>query len=193
MTITFPFLINLLGNYETYDMITDNVAIGDYMSSYKNFDIIINLNYPTNNAPYHGGYVTEENNKIIYSIGIVDTEEENMKSFFSVFIPKMKELTKKLMKEKENPKIYSKIYPNIYPKILFHCSDGVSRSATLAIAYLAKTLHKSVNDMFDLVKIKRNCIHPNRGFVKHLIRFDNWRIVDDIIDNIAIERETVHN
>jgi len=182
MTTTFPFLINLLGNYETYNMITDNVAIGDYMSSYKNFDIIINLNYPANNAPYHGGYVTEENNKIIYSIGILDIEEENMKSFFSIFIPKMKEITKSIRKS---------ITKN--PKILFHCSDGISRSASVAIAYLAKILHKSVNDVFDLVKIKRNCIRPNRGFVKHLIRFDNWRMVDDIIDNIAIERKSISN
>jgi hypothetical protein len=44
-----PYYLNCSGEADhgdSYDWITDRVAIGDYTSSYKGFDVVINLNFP---------------------------------------------------------------------------------------------------------------------------------------------------
>jgi len=52
--------------------------------------------------------------------------------------------------------------------ILVHCAAGVSRSATVVIAYLMKQNQWTVEKAKDFVYSKRSCIHPNEGFVKQL-------------------------
>lgn len=52
--------------------------------------------------------------------------------------------------------------------ILVHCNAGVSRSATIVIAYLMLLQKLSYADAFDKVKAVRNCIKPNEGFVRQL-------------------------
>jgi len=176
LTIQNPYYINLIGMNKTYDMITENIAIGDYLSYYAPFDIVINLNYPNNKAKYHDIYKVKQeiNNKTIYifSIGIYDHPDENMTSLFSILFSELKQLMKN-------------------PKILFHCHAGISRSATVAIAYLSKTLHKNVYEMYHFVKSKRPCIELNDGFVRKLIHYNNIRIVDDMIDTIREERQAL--
>ena len=58
-------------------------------------------------------------------------------------------------------------------KILFHCYAGVSRSATFAIAYLMKTNMIIVDKAYELVKMKRNMINPNKGFMEALHKFSD--------------------
>jgi len=52
---------------------------------------------------------------------------------------------------------------------------GVSRSATVVIAYLlSEKLHGSVDEAMAYVRTKRSCIKPNDGFVRQLrARFDS--------------------
>ncbi|KAL4232721.1 Hexaprenyldihydroxybenzoate methyltransferase [Mactra antiquata] len=56
--------------------------------------------------------------------------------------------------------------------ILVHCVAGVSRSASVCIAYLMKykrmSLHKAYYHIFN----KRPCIHPNFGFWRQLVQFE---------------------
>ena len=59
-------------------------------------------------------------------------------------------------------------------KILFHCYAGVSRSATFAIAYLMKTNMITVDKAYELVKMKRNMINPNKGFMEALHKFEDY-------------------
>ena len=58
-------------------------------------------------------------------------------------------------------------------RILVHCTQGVSRSATLVLSYLMKskrwTLVQSVNCLLS----KRGVVYPNRGFVAQLMRFEH--------------------
>ena len=51
-------------------------------------------------------------------------------------------------------------------KILFHCYAGVSRSSTVAIAYLSKITNKTTREIYELVKEKRPRINPNTTFRK---------------------------
>lgn len=54
------------------------------------------------------------------------------------------------------------------PNCLVHCVSGMSRSASLAIAYVMKRHGKSYEDAFELVRSKRPVIKPNSGFVRQL-------------------------
>ncbi|KAL5006718.1 hypothetical protein ScPMuIL_015524 [Solemya velum] len=52
-------------------------------------------------------------------------------------------------------------------KVLVHCVQGVSRSATLVIAYLMIKCHMTVQDALRLVRSRRE-ICPNDGFLQQL-------------------------
>ncbi|XP_011297297.1 dual specificity protein phosphatase 19 [Fopius arisanus] len=51
--------------------------------------------------------------------------------------------------------------------ILVHCNAGVSRSATVAIAYLMEE-GMSFPEAFNKVRSVRPCARPNEGFIKQL-------------------------
>lgn len=53
-------------------------------------------------------------------------------------------------------------------RILIHCNAGVSRSASVTIAYLIKYHKMSFTIAYDHVKKLRPCIQPNNGFKKQL-------------------------
>ncbi|MCT8335078.1 dual specificity protein phosphatase family protein [Leptospira sp. 85282-16] len=53
-------------------------------------------------------------------------------------------------------------------KVLVHCLSGVSRSAAIVTAYLAKTNGTSVDDSMQFLKTKRNVININEGFREQL-------------------------
>jgi dual specificity MAP kinase phosphatase len=51
----------------------------------------------------------------------------------------------------------------------------VSRSATVAVAYVMKHLVLSLNDAYKLVKEKRPAISPNLNFMGHLLKYEKNR------------------
>ena len=57
-------------------------------------------------------------------------------------------------------------------KIFIHCMAGVSRSASIVIAYLLWKERKSYNETYFYVKNKRRYIGPNQGFVNQLKYFE---------------------
>ncbi|XP_076654009.1 dual specificity protein phosphatase MPK-4 isoform X1 [Halictus rubicundus] len=67
-------------------------------------------------------------------------------------------------------------------RILVHCYFGVSRSATLVIAYLMKKYGKSFSDTFEVVKEKRQ-IGPNPGFLAQLKLYEEMGFG---IDNTSV-------
>ncbi|KAL9975475.1 hypothetical protein ACROYT_G012637 [Oculina patagonica] len=55
-------------------------------------------------------------------------------------------------------------------KILVHCKEGVSRSASLVLAYLVRDQEMGLKDAVRLVRSKRE-ISPNQGFLQQLIDY----------------------
>ncbi|XP_025199391.1 protein phosphatase Slingshot isoform X2 [Melanaphis sacchari] len=53
-------------------------------------------------------------------------------------------------------------------KVLVHCKMGVSRSASVVIAYAMKAYNWSFKKAFDHVRSKRTCIKPNKHFILQL-------------------------
>ncbi len=53
-----------------------------------------------------------------------------------------------------------------------HCWAGISRSATAVLAYLMKYLDMTMMQAYLFVKRCRPIIHPNRGFLQQLRRFE---------------------
>ncbi|XP_071560350.1 dual specificity protein phosphatase MPK-4 isoform X1 [Temnothorax nylanderi] len=58
-------------------------------------------------------------------------------------------------------------------RILVHCYFGVSRSATLVIAYIMKKRKLSFVDALQVVKSKRRFVAPNPGFEAQLRLYEN--------------------
>lgn len=56
--------------------------------------------------------------------------------------------------------------------ILVHCNAGVSRAATIVIAYLMKKEGMSFVDALNLVKSKRPASNPNEGFQYQLKKYE---------------------
>ncbi|KAJ1969914.1 tyrosine protein phosphatase yvh1 [Dispira parvispora] len=56
--------------------------------------------------------------------------------------------------------------------VLVHCHMGISRSATVVIAYLMKTMGIPMEMAYEMVRDKRNIVYPNKGFLKQLEKYD---------------------
>jgi dual specificity MAP kinase phosphatase len=63
-------------------------------------------------------------------------------------------------------------------KVLVHCQAGISRSATIVIAYIMRKQKLLMNQSLQFVYTKRKCISPNLGFCGQLImhekEFKSW-------------------
>mmetsp|Transcript_3384 Transcript_3384/g.4209 ORF Transcript_3384/g.4209 Transcript_3384/m.4209 type:complete len:94 (+) Transcript_3384:208-489(+) len=52
--------------------------------------------------------------------------------------------------------------------VLVHCAAGISRSASLVIAYLIRYHRMDFEEAFEHVKLGRNFINPNKSFIEQL-------------------------
>jgi len=64
-------------------------------------------------------------------------------------------------------------------RLLVHCESGVSRSASLVIAYFMKQEPRPFFDVFKTVKARREQILPNIGFASRLQQLENELVPED--------------
>lgn len=132
-------------------MITDKVAIGSYQASYKPFDLVINLDYPENGVKFGEVVCESVEDTYVIKCGYNDVVKES-----GLTSDKLDDLLERIYEFKRETQKE--------PNILFHCYGGVSRSATVAIAYIAKSENKTTKEIYELVKQKRPRINPNKTF-----------------------------
>jgi protein-tyrosine phosphatase len=56
--------------------------------------------------------------------------------------------------------------------VLVYCTDGISRSAAIIIAYLMYSKRKTYSDAYAFIKLKRSVAKPNFSLVKQLMIFE---------------------
>ncbi|XP_077663827.1 dual specificity protein phosphatase 6 isoform X2 [Eretmochelys imbricata] len=67
--------------------------------------------------------------------------------------------------------------------VLVHCLAGISRSVTVTVAYLMQKLNLSMNDAYDIVKLKKSNISPNFNFMGQLLDFERTLGLSSPCDN----------
>lgn len=70
--------------------------------------------------------------------------------------------------------------------VLVHCTMGVSRSASVVIAYLMHSRRISCKDSFEFVRERRQGIRPNRAFAKQLCAWEKQLIGSSVTDPFDI-------
>ena len=73
-------------------------------------------------------------------------------------------------------------------RVLVHCHAGVSRSATIVIAYIMKHTQLNMHDAYTFVKDRRTIISPNFNFLGQLHLFEQdlvaGRVQRDILPHL---------
>jgi protein-tyrosine phosphatase len=129
-------------------------AIGNTNSSYTPFNVIVNLDYPYNGVEYH--HLTTEytsDKKVVIRVGINDSSDEPMREVLDHIVPLLMTIVK---------------YHGNKPRILFHCRAGISRSASVALAYYGKQMKYDITRAYSQLATRRPVIRPNPGFIEAL-------------------------
>ena len=65
--------------------------------------------------------------------------------------------------------------------VLVHCHKGISRSATLAIAYLVATTHTPAEALFEQMRTRRRIIDPNLTYWTQLIEWERKHLPPSVL------------
>lgn len=77
--------------------------------------------------------------------------------------------------------------------LMVHCAEGISRSATLVMAYFIRKYRWSFVDAMHFVSERRDIINPNRYFEKQLIEYHLRRNTNILTDRRFKKRSRKHS
>lgn len=79
-------------------------------------------------------------------------------------------------------------------KILIHCQCGVSRSASLMVAYIMRYCNMNLNDAYNKLKSIAKDISPNMGLIFQLMEWsEKLSIIKDDNDDMTVTQENGEN
>ena len=179
--------------YTSYpnQIVEDKLFLGD-LSHAKNAKVMndLGITHVVNCTPManyfemdeeHGKEITHVDKLNYYQVSLDDNENANIKAHFDNAIKfietalnddgKKDKATGQEAKEKEKEKEKEKKQEKVN-RVLIHCAAGISRSATITIAYLMKSRNMKYDDAFNFVRSRRDVIYPNQGFVNALKQFE---------------------
>jgi len=145
---------NFIILYLNISKITDNIYLSGIngassMNKLNEHNIKCILNCTKNELNYF-----ENNNDMTYMrIPINDTTDQHIEQYFDSTY----KFIEKCISENKN--------------VLVHCHAGISRSATILIAYFMRKNNISYQEAYDFIKNKRSIINPNFDFVNALKNF----------------------
>merc|ERR1719336_2637747 len=61
-------------------------------------------------------------------------------------------------------------------RVLVHCKRGISRSATIVVAFMMFKNGFTLEEAFSFVQLRRSVVDPNEGFVRQLSDFNTARL-----------------
>ncbi|KAG9342579.1 hypothetical protein JZ751_016005 [Albula glossodonta] len=70
-------------------------------------------------------------------------------------------------------------------RVLVHCQAGISRSATICLAYLMKRKRVRLEEAFEFVKQRRSIISPNFSFMGQLLQFESQVLATSCAAEVA--------
>lgn len=114
----------------------------------------LKVNFVVNAAPELPDTPLSDSNPLYLRVNVLDKGEVDLKTYFNEVADVIEEV-----RESDG-------------KTLVHCVAGVSRSASLCIAYLMKHMGMTLRDAYHHVKNARPQIRPNIGFFRQLIAYE---------------------
>lgn len=75
-------------------------------------------------------------------------------------------------------------------RVLVHCQAGISRSATICLAYLISRYRLRLDEAYEYVKKRRSVISPNFNFMGQLL---NWETETQLTDRAVSSTELLIN
>jgi protein-tyrosine phosphatase len=114
----------------------------------------LNITAIVNAAPSMAPNKFEDETNFTYlTVPIADSSETNIKAYFNL----TNKFIDKYIKERG---------------VLVHCAAGISRSATIIIAYVMYNLKMKSEDAFRFVNERHPIAYPNFGFCLQLIEYE---------------------
>lgn len=150
---------NIMDFFYISEIIKDKLYLSGVYPIVTTFDIIRkkNITCIISITEYKTPFYNELSNCTVLHLNVNDNSRENIMKYFTL------------------TNAFIDYYSSKNCKILVHCIAGISRSATIIIAYLLYKLHKkhTLLDIINYVKSRRKIINPNRGFLRQLVEYDN--------------------
>lgn len=155
----------------SYDKVVDCLYIGDRQTA-RDMDLLkqLGITHIVNATSELRNYFEKEPGFQYIAVPVQDTDHSNISQYF----------------DETNVFIHDAVKTG--HSVLVHCQQGVSRSASVVIAYLMKHSEHSLPEAYTAVKSKRSVVKVRPNFLKQLVEWEQNRQAKDSHTQSAVKR-----